>query len=224
MKRQIAIASAGRTASTSLFNTLTASLQMRNSVCPIWDFSPAGQLAQAYAGDRFDYVLVKGETFHFIDHLRHRERTTLILLTRRDHLRQIVSHLVSLRAGRFHAGAGPAGAAPAKVTPFRVERHEFMFLAHLVLMMELHFRATDFSTFDRVERWSFEDLVADFPGHLAKLGVVSPRPAQMRGVSYDAASITNMAEVLGWAVEMTQAGLRLTDNAGVEGARVEVPA
>lgn len=203
MIRQFAIASAGRTASTSLFQSIVETLSLANAVCPIWDFSPAGLLAQAYGGDRFDYVVVKGETFHFIDHLRYPERTTLVLLTRWDHLRQITSHLVSLRAGRFHA------AGPAAVSPFRVARHEFLFAAHLVLMMEEHFATTDFSRFDRVERWRFEDLVADFPDHLSRLGLERPRIARLDGVAYDAATIVNFDEILGWAEALVPEGLRV---------------
>jgi hypothetical protein len=203
VKRQFAIASAGRTASTSLFDTLVTTLQVRNAVFPIWDFSPAALLAQAYAGDRFDYVVVKSETFHFINHLRFRERTTLILLTRRDHLRQVVSHIVSLRCGRFHA------AGNAKAPPFRIERHEFLFLAHMVLMMEGYFRTTDFSEFDRVERWTFEDLVADFPRHLGLLGLEKPKRVDRLGVGHDAATVLNMPEVLDWAAGLAAAGLRV---------------
>ncbi len=203
MKRQFAIASAGRTASTSLFQSIVDTLSVDSSICPIWDFSPAGLLSQAYAGDRFDYVAVKGETFHFIDHLRHPDRTTLILLTRRDHLRQITSHLVSLRAGRFHA------AGPGAVTPFRVARHEFLFAAHLVLMMDHHFATADFSRFDRVERWCFEDLTADFPGHLARLGLNRPRIARRDGVRYDAGTIVNREEVQAWAEALAPEGLRI---------------
>jgi hypothetical protein len=107
MKHQFAIAS------TSLFQTLINTLSVKNSVCPRWDFSPANLLAQAYAGDRYDYVIVKGETFHFLHSLRFPERTTLVLLTRRDRFRQIVSHLVSLRSGRFHA-SGPVPARPRR--------------------------------------------------------------------------------------------------------------
>jgi hypothetical protein len=151
MKRQFAIASAGRTASTSLYQTLINTLSVKNSVCPIWDFSPANLLAQAYAGDRHDFVIVKGETFHFLHSLRFPERTTLVLLTRRDRFRQIVSHLVSLRSGRFHA-SGPGSAAAA---PFRVERHEFLFAAHLILMMDAHLAANSFADFEQVERWTF---------------------------------------------------------------------
>ena len=203
MIRQFAIASAGRTASTSLFQSLVDTLSVDSAVCPVWDFSPAGLLAQAYAGDRYDYVVAKGETFHFVDHLRHPDRTTLILLTRRDHLRQITSHLVSLRAGRFHA------AGQAAISPFRVARHEFLFAAHLVLMMEQHFATADFSRFDRVERWCFEDLTADFPGHLGRLALERPRVARLGGVGYDARTIVNMDEVRSWAAALVPEGLRL---------------
>ena len=213
MKRQFAIASAGRTASTSLYDTLVATLQVRNSVYPIWDLSPANLLAEVYAGDRFDYVVVKSEAFHFIHHLRFRDRTTLILLTRRDHLRQIVSHIVSLRSGRFHAtGAVPAQAEPfhiAKAEPFQIERHEFLFLAHMVLMMEAHFRTADFAGFDRVERWTFEDLVADFLGHLGLLGLQHPRRMDRTGVGYDAGTVLNLPEVLDWAADLAADGLRV---------------
>jgi len=201
VKRQFAIASAGRTASTSLYQTLIATLQVGNSVFPIWDFSPANLLAEAYAGDRFDYVVVKSETFHFIHHLRCRDRTTLILLTRRDHLRQIVSHIVSLRSGRFHV----AGGRPARAQPFRIERHEFLSLAHMVLMAEAHFRTADFSGFDRVERWTFEDLGADFPAHIERLGLERPRRMERTGVGYDAGTVLNLPEVLDWAAGLAGA-------------------
>lgn len=203
MIRQFAIASAGRTASTSLFQSLVDTLSVESAVCPIWDFSPAGLLAQAYAGDRFDYVVAKGETFHFIDHLHHADKSTLVLLTRRDHLRQITSHLVSLRAGRFHA------AGPAAVSAFRVARHEFLFAAHLVLMMEQHFATADFSRFDRVERWCFEDLIADFPGHLSRLGLERPRIARLGGVGYDTKTIVNWDEIHVWAEALVPEGLRV---------------
>jgi hypothetical protein len=205
MKRQFAISSAGRTASTSLYDTLVSTLQVRNSVYPIWDLSPANLLAEAYAGDRFDYVVVKSEAFHFIHHLRFRDRTTLILLTRRDHLRQIVSHIVSLRSGRFHA----TGAAPVPAEPFHIQRHEFLFLAHMVLMMEADFRTADLAGFDRVERWTFEDLVADFLGHLGLLGLQHPRRMDRIGVGYDAGTVLNMPEVLDWAADLAKDGLRV---------------
>jgi hypothetical protein len=197
MKHQFAIASAGRTASTSLFETLINTLSAKNSVCPIWDFSPVNLLAQAYAGDRHDYVIVKGETFHFLHSLRFRERTTLILLTRRDRFRQIVSHLVSLRSGRFHVG--PGSKAPA---PFQVERHEFLFAAHLILMMDAHFAANSFAEYEQVERWIFEEMTADFSGHLRRLGLAAPRIAHYRGVPYDDQTITNPDEVRAWAGDL----------------------
>ena len=203
MRHQYAIASAGRTASTTLFQTIVNTLQVRHSVCPVWDFSPAQHLADAYAGDRFDYVVVKGETRHFIDHLRHSGATTLILLTRRNHLRQIVSHLVSLRAGRFHAGTGGAPAVP-----FRVGRHEFLFLAHMILDMEAHFRTADLGCFGRVERWEFEALTADLPGHLGALGMANPRIADQRGVPHGQGTVLNMDEVRGWAEALAPEGLR----------------
>ncbi len=202
MIRQFAIASAGRTASTTLFNTLAATLQVRHSVCPVWDFSPAERLADAYAGDRFDYVIVKGETWHFIDQLRHRDVTTLILLTRRDHLRQIVSHLVSLRAGRFHAGQGAAPAAP-----FSIDRHEFLSLAHMILAMEAYFQIADFSAFDRVERWQTEAFTADLPGHLQGIGIENPRIADQRGVTHGEQTVLNMPEVQAWAEKLAPEGL-----------------
>jgi hypothetical protein len=198
MKRQFAIASAGRTASTSLYQTLINTLSVKNSVCPIWDFSPANLLAQAYAGDRHDFVIVKGETFHFLHSLRFPERTTLVLLTRRDRFRQIVSHLVSLRSGRFHA-SGPGSAAAA---PFRVERHEFLFAAHLILMMAAHLAANSFAEFEQVERWTFEEMTADFSGHLRRLGLVEPRIAHLRGVPYDDRTILNLDEVRAWAEDL----------------------
>jgi hypothetical protein len=204
MKRQFAIASAGRTASTSLFQTLADTLSARHSVCPIWDFSPAALLAQAYAGDRYDFVIAKGETFHFIHNLRFPERTTLVLLTRSDRFRQIVSHLVSLRNGRFHM-TGPVSVEPA---PFKVERHEFLFVAHLVIMMEAHFRANSFAEFAQVERWTFEEMTADFPGFLRRLGLAEPRIRQLRGVPYDARSILNLEEVRGWAEDVGIAAAR----------------
>lgn len=206
MKRQFAIISSGRAASTSLFRTLIATLQVRHAVYPIWDFSPLNLLEDAYAGDRFDYVIVKSETPHVVRHLRFRDRTTLILLSRRDQLRQIVSHLVSLHSGRFRAAAG--GALP-KAAPFRIERNEFLFVAHMVLMTELYFRSADFGDFDRVERWTFEELVADFPAHLRQLGLEKPRVMEERGVGYDRATVLNMDEVLGWAEALRGEGLRL---------------
>ena len=204
MKRQIAIASAGRTASTSLYNALIRSYQVANTVYPVWDFSPAAILAGLYADDRHDYVIVKSETFHFIDHLRFRDRTTLVLLTRRDHLQQIISHVVSLRSGRFHA----AGADSAMAKPFRIERHEFRFLAHMVLMMEHYASTAALTDFGQVERWTFEDLIADFPGHLSRLGLQKPRMATQRGVRYDASTVLNMPEVLEWAADLAGEGLR----------------
>ncbi len=204
MRRQFAIASAGRTASTTLFHSLVNSLSLRHAVCPVWDFSPAERLAEAYAGDRFDYVVVKGETWHFVEQLRHRDVTTLILLTRQDHVRQIVSHLVSLRAGKFHARAG---AAPAP--PLRIGRHEFLSLAHMILAMEDYFAGADFGGFDRLERWRFEDLTADVGGHLRALGVDQPRIAPQRGVAYDEATVLNMDQVLGWAAALQRDGLRM---------------
>jgi len=211
MKRQFAIASAGRTASTSLFQTLVNALSTRHSVCPVWDFSPADLLAEAYAGDRYDYVVAKGETFHFLDLLRHSKHTTLILLTRHDQFRQVLSLLVSLRSGRFHSG--PAASVLVKATPFRVERHEFLFAAHLVLMMEAHFASRSFAEFDQVERWTFEDLISDFPGHLQRLGLSAPRPAQFRGVGYDTTTILNIDEVRAWAGDLTAEGLRVMEPA-----------
>ncbi len=204
MRRQYAIASAGRTASTTLFDTVVRTLQVRNSVCPIWDFSPADKLADAYAGDQYDYIVVKGETWHFIDQLRHRDATTLILLTRRDHLRQIVSHLVSLRAGRFHAGESAPPAAP-----FRVGRHEFLSLAHMILAMEEHFRTADLSGFGAVERWEFETLTADLPSHMGLLGIQAPRITERRGVPHDEGRVLNMDEVRCWASALAAEGLRV---------------
>ena len=204
MIRQFAIASAGRTASTTLFDTLIATLQVRHSVCPVWDFSPAERLTDAYAGDRYDYVIVKGETWHFIDLLQHRNVTTLILLTRRNHLRQIVSHLVSLRAGRFHAGRN---AAPA--TAFTIGRHEFLSLAHMILAMESYFETADFSSFDRVERWRTEDFTADLPSHLEAIGVDNPRIGNQRGVSHADQTVLNMSEVQTWAEALAADGLRV---------------
>jgi len=210
VKRQFAILSAGRTASTSLFRTLIETLQVRNAVFPIWDFSPADLLEKAYAGDRFDYVLVKSETFHVLRHLRFRDRTTAILLTRRDHLRQIVSHLVALHSGRFRV---ERRASPAKAEPVRIERNEFLCVAHMVLMMEQFMRTADLDGFDQVERWAYEDLVADFPFHLRKLGVDKPRIAQARGVAYDFSTVLNMDEVLGWAEALRGEGLRVPKQA-----------
>jgi hypothetical protein len=207
LRRQIAIASAGRTASTSLYHSLISTLQVHHSVCPIWQFSPAELLAEVYAGDCFDYVIVKSETFHFIDLLRFRDHTTLILLTRRDHLRQIVSHIVSLRGGRFHGA--PADAAPRTAEPFTVERHEFLSLAHMVLMMEEHFRVADFSSFDRVERWTFEDMVGDLPGHLRALGLETPRIVRKMAAGYDAQTVRNLPDVLAWAAALAGEGLRV---------------
>ncbi len=206
MRRQFAIASAGRAASTTLFNTLVATLQVRHAVFPIWDFSPAAKLAEAYAGDRFDYVIVKSETFHVIEHLRFYDRTTLILLSRRDHLRQIVSHLVSLRGGRFHVA--PGAVAPP-TCPFRIERHEFLALAHMVLAMEHHAATADFSAFDSVERWAFEDFVTDIAGHITALGVENPRIASQTGLHHGAGTILNMDEVRGWAASLQADGLRV---------------
>ena len=93
-----------------------------------------------------------------------------------------------------------------------------MFVAHLVLTMEDHFRSEFFAGFDRVERWTFEDLTADFPGHLQSLGVQAPRVARLMGVGYDTASVLNMAEVLGWAAELAGEGLRTGADAMAEPA------
>ncbi len=202
MRRQIAIANPGRTASTTLYNALVMALKDSNRVYHIWDFSPVRLLDDAYRREDIDIVVVKGETYHFIEHLRHRDVTDLILLTRRDKLAQVVSHLVSLRGGRFHAKDS------APLQPFRVNRDECLFVAHFIRMSEAYFDASDFKDFGRVERWQYEDLVADFPAHLARLGITAPGPVQaIRGIPYELDTVQNLAELKQWCAE---AGLLLT--------------
>jgi hypothetical protein len=204
MKRQVAIASAGRAASTTLYHTLLSTLAGAGKVFPIWEHASGERLAQAYEQADIDYILIKSETFHFLERLRFRDKTTLILLTRGNHLRQVVSHIVSLRSGRFHNGE-----KAARAEPFVMRRHEFLTLAHMVLMMERYQEETDFSAFDVVERWLFEDFVADVPGHLRKLGVENPRVSNQIGVGYDATTIVNFDEVLSWAKALETDGFRV---------------
>ena len=86
---------------------------------------------------------------------------------------------------------------------------KFLFAGHLVLMMDVCFASRDFSEFDQVERWTFEDLTADFEGHLGRLGMTGLRPAQRRGVGYDETSIVNLAQVRRWAADLVPRGLRI---------------
>lgn len=95
------------------------------------------------------------------------------------------------------------------VRPFRIERQEFLFAAHLVLMMATHFATCDFAEFDQVKRWDFEDIVADFDGHLRRPGLAGARQARHLGVGYDAASIMNIEDVHAWATELVPEGPRL---------------
>jgi hypothetical protein len=201
MRRQIAIASPGRTASTTLYNAVVIALRDKNLVYHIWDFSPVRLLEDAYRRKDIDAVVVKGETYHFIEHLKHRDVTDLILLTRRNKLAQVVSHLVSLRGGRFHAKDS------APMPRFRVSRDECLFVAHFIRMSEAYFRTTDFRDFRRVERWLHEDLVADLPGHLARLDLATPGPVEaMRGIPYELDTVENLEELKQWCRE---AGLSL---------------
>jgi hypothetical protein len=196
MLRQIAIASPGRAASTTLFRAVILALRHTHRVYHIWDFSPVRYLDDAYARPAIDAIVVKGETYHFIDHLQHRDRTDLILLTRGDKLAQMISHLVSLRSGRFHAEAHRA------ITPFRVGRDECLFLAHFILMTERYFSESAFDGFREVYRWLHEDLVKDFPGHLARLGLTMPQAlTPARGVSYHRDTIENLDELRKWCEE-----------------------
>ncbi len=103
----------------------------------------------------------------------------------------------------------PARHACKGAEPFRIQWHEFLFLAHMVLMMEAHFRDADLARFDRVERWTFEDMIADFPGHLGLLGLDNPRRTDRIGVGYDAGTVLNMPEVLDWAAGLAADGLRV---------------
>ncbi len=202
--RQIAIASAGRTGSTSLFNSLVATLGTRGRIYPIWTYSPGPMLAEAYAAEDDGHIIVKSETFHFLSMLKRREHTTLVLLSRRDQVRQVVSHIVSLRSGRFFDDSGESG----PVEPFAIDRHEFLSIAYMVLMMETHFRTIDRYGFDRVEHWMFEDMVADMPGHLLRLGIEQPTISNRMGVSYDSNTVLNLDEVHFWASSMVREGLR----------------
>jgi len=205
MLRQIAIASPGRTASTTLFRALLLGLRDTHRLYHIWDFSPVRHLEDAYARSGIDAIVVKGETYHFIDHLRHRDLTDLILLTRNDKLAQMTSHLVSLRGGRFHAQNHQA------IAPFRVSRDECLFLAHFILMTERYFRETEFIGFRRIHRWSHEDLVDDLGGHLAQIDLTVPEALTFaRGIPYDDRTIENADELREWCAE---AGLPLGEQA-----------
>jgi len=201
MLRQIAVASPGRAASTTLFRALILGLQDTYRLYHIWDFSPVRHLEDAYSRPDIDAIVVKGETYHFIEHLRHRELTDLVLLTRGDKLAQMTSHLVSLRGGRFHAQD------QRTIAPFRVDRAECLFLAHFIRMTEHYFETADFSGFRRVLRWRHEDLIRDLGGHLAQIGLsaaTAPKPA--RGIPYDANTIENIDDLRAWCAE---AGLPL---------------
>lgn len=203
MLRQIAVASPGRAASTTLFRALILGLQDTYRLYHIWDFSPVRYLEDAYSRPAIDAIVVKGETYHFIEHLQHRELTDLILLTREDKLAQMTSHLVSLRGGRFHAQDGRA------IAPFRVSRDECFFLAHFIRMTEQYFDTAEFEGFRRVFRWRHENLVRDLGGHLAQIDLGLPealKPA--RGIPYDRNTIENIDDLRAWCAE---AGLPLKE-------------
>lgn len=204
LRRQIAIASAGRAASTSLYMTLVETLRHAGEVRAIWEHASGEQMARAYAEDGADFLVIKAETFHFVERLEHRDRTTLILLRRRDHLRQVVSHLVSLRTGRFHGRAQDGVRAPR----FAIAREEFLALAYMVLMMERFQAQAKLDGFDDIRRWDYEDLVADFAGHLRQIGIDDYVDRQLLGVRYDASTVTNMDEVAEWARALESEGFR----------------
>jgi hypothetical protein len=69
-------------------------------------------------------------------------------------------------------------------------------------MMDAHFAANSFAEFEQVERWTFEEMTADFPGHLRRLGLVESRIAHLRGVPYDDRTILNLEEVRAWAGDL----------------------
>lgn len=203
LRRQVAIASAGRAASTSVYHSIVGTLRSVGSVEAIWEHASGERLAETYRKDAVDFIVTKAETFHFVDRLEHGDRTTLILLKRRNHLRQLVSHLVSLRTGRFHSARGGEAARP-----FRIERHEFLALAHMILMMEQFQDSRDFSRFDQVERWWFEELTTDFAGHMARIGLAQYVDQQLLGVRYDRAVVENLDEVVAWANGLAGDGFR----------------
>ena len=69
-------------------------------------------------------------------------------------------------------------------------------------MMDAHLAANSFAEFEQVERWTFEEMTADFSGHLRRLGLVEPRIAHLRGVPYDDRSILNLDDVRAWAEDL----------------------
>lgn len=203
-----AIASAGRAASTTLLNLMRVSLTRLQGREPhvIWAFSPTDRMQQLQYQPDGNTLLIKGETYHYLEALKHPEEFNVITITREDHLQQVLSHVVVMKTGQYHQ----IGLVRKKM---RVDLHDFMLVAHLVLGTQHYIENMDVSKFGRVVKTTYEEMTANFGKILQAVDLPFDPGMQAAsnrlGLKFDRSAFENWDEIIEWAQSLQHLGFNL---------------